>query len=99
MKALDALHGQYGVSIWNLGTGLGYSVLEVVRAFEKVSGVVVPLVFEGRRAGDIARCWADPEKALSELGWSTRRSLERMLADAWRWECHLHEDEAVPLVS
>ncbi len=99
VKALDALRHQHGVHVWNLGTGLGYSVLEVVRAFEKVSGISVPLVFEGRRAGDIARCWADPEKALSELGWSARRSLERMLADAWRWECHLHEAEAVPLVS
>jgi UDP-glucose 4-epimerase len=99
VKALDTLRSLRGVQVWNLGTGLGYSVLEVVQAFERVSGVSVPLVFEGRRAGDIARCWANPEKALNELGWRAHLTLDNMLADAWRWECQLHPTVAAIRVS
>ncbi|WP_296254207.1 MULTISPECIES: UDP-glucose 4-epimerase GalE [unclassified Pseudomonas] len=86
IKALRALRLTRGVHVWNLGTGRGHSVLEVVRAFERVSGIVVPLMFEPRRAGDIAQCWADPSKAYRELGWSAHRTLDCMLTDAWRWQ-------------
>lgn len=99
IKALGALRRQVGVQIWNLGTGQGHSVLEVVNAFEKVSGISVPLIFEGRRPGDIARCWADSEKALDELGWRALRPLETMLSDAWRWECSHHHEHAATRVS
>ncbi|MCI3945757.1 UDP-glucose 4-epimerase [Pseudomonas syringae] len=87
LKALERIHSTRGVSIWNLGTGRGYSVLEVVQAFERVSGKTVPLVFEARRAGDIAACWSDPSKAMHELDWHARYDLDSMLTDAWRWQC------------
>ncbi|MDZ7924553.1 MAG: UDP-glucose 4-epimerase GalE [Marinagarivorans sp.] len=75
-----------GSYVWNLGTGRGYSVLEVVKAFEKVSGVSIPLEIVARRAGDIAACYADPSFALGELGWSAEFDIERMVADTWRWQ-------------
>ncbi|CAM3122704.1 UDP-glucose 4-epimerase GalE [Pseudomonas floridensis] len=87
LKALGRIDSQRGVSIWNLGTGRGYSVLEVVRTFECISGVTVPLIFEPRRAGDVAACWSDPGKAWRELNWRARHDLNTMLADAWRWQC------------
>lgn len=87
VKALQALRSKRGVHVWNLGTGVGYSVLDVVKAFERVSGIAVPVVFQARRQGDIARCWADPNKSRLEIGWQARRSLEKMLEDAWRWQC------------
>lgn len=95
IQALEALRERCGVSIWNLGTGRGYSVLDVINAFEKVSGVQIPLNFEARRPGDIACCWADPQKSLDELGWQARFSLEQMLSDAWRWQLNQREHEAV----
>ena len=70
----------------NLGTGRGYSVLEVVRAFEAASGRPVPYRFAPRRPGDVAQCYADPRLAQRVLGWKARRSLEEMCADAWRWQ-------------
>jgi UDP-glucose 4-epimerase len=70
----------------NLGTGQGHSVLEVVRAFEKVSGRPVPFDFAPRRAGDVAQCWADPSRAHQLLGWRASRGLDSMCADAWRWQ-------------
>ncbi|HEX8595283.1 MAG TPA: UDP-glucose 4-epimerase GalE [Pseudomonas sp.] len=88
LKALQVLRMKQGVHVWNFGTGQGYSVLEVINAFERVSGITVPLTYEPRRPGDIARCWADPGKAYRELGWRARRSLDCMLADAWRWQCN-----------
>ncbi|MBI6561300.1 UDP-glucose 4-epimerase GalE [Pseudomonas syringae] len=87
LKALDRIHDQRGVSVWNLGTGQGYSVLEVVQAFERISGKAVPLIFEPRRPGDIAACWSDPGKAARELDWRARFNLDSMLTDAWRWQC------------
>lgn len=87
LQALARIGTQRGVSIWNLGTGRGYSVLEVVKTFERISGVTVPLVFEPRRAGDVAACWSDPGKARRELSWQARHDLEAMLTDAWRWQC------------
>lgn len=100
LKALQALRRTQGIHIWNLGTGRGHSVLEVVKAFEGVSGVAVPLAFEPRRAGDIAQCWANPAKASHELGWSARRSLDCMLTDAWRWQMNYQPDlDAVRLTT
>ncbi|KWS99728.1 MULTISPECIES: UDP-glucose 4-epimerase GalE [Pseudomonas syringae group] len=87
LKALDRIHSERGASVWNLGTGQGYSVLEVVSAFERISGKAVPLIYEPRRPGDVAACWSDPAKALRELQWSARLDLDSMLADAWRWQC------------
>ena len=86
VKALAFLAKQRGVNIWNLGTGRGTSVLEMIRAFEAASGKGIPFSIVPRRKGDIAACWADPSKALQELGWKTSRSLEDMMQDAWRWQ-------------
>ena len=75
-----------GVEVINLGTGHGYSVLDIVKAFEKVNGVKVPYKIEDRRPGDIAECWADPKKARELLGWTAEKNLEDMCRDAWRWQ-------------
>ena len=75
-----------GTEIINLGTGHGYSVLDIVKTFEKVNGVKVPYKIEARRPGDIAECWADPTKAKELLGWSATKNLEDMCRDAWRWQ-------------
>ncbi|GAA1772468.1 UDP-glucose 4-epimerase GalE [Nostocoides vanveenii] len=74
------------VSVWNLGTGQGTSVLEMVAAFARASGREVPYEIGPRRAGDQPRSWADPTKANSELGWATTRSIDDMCADTWRWQ-------------
>lgn len=91
LKALEALgtserQGQTGCLTVNLGTGTGYSVLDMVRAFEQASGRPVPYKIAPRRPGDIASCYADPELALKLLGWRAERGLEAMCADAWRWQ-------------
>lgn len=86
LKALQAINQKTGVNIWNLGTGIGYSVLEMIRAFEQVSGQPIPYKIVDRRSGDIAECWADPAKAELELGWKTERGLQDMMADTWRWQ-------------
>ena len=86
LKALDALKTRKGVNTWNLGTGKGYSVLQMVKAFEQASGRPVPYKIEPRRSGDIAECWADPTKARVELGWQAERGLQEMMQDAWRWQ-------------
>lgn len=86
LKALQRIEQHAGVSIYNLGTGHGYSVLDMVKAFEQASGQAVPFNISPRRAGDIAECWADPAKALAELGWKAERGLEQMMVDAWRWQ-------------
>ena len=84
--ALEALQTRTGTHVWNLGTGRGYSVLEMVRAFEVVSGKPVPYRIAPRRSGDIATCYADPVKAERELGWKAQRGLDEMMRDAWRWQ-------------
>ncbi|WP_070887358.1 UDP-glucose 4-epimerase GalE [Pseudomonas sp. D1-3] len=84
--ALERLGRSAGVSVWNLGTGQGYSVLEMVRAFEQITGRALPYRIVARRPGDIAQCWADPSKARVELQWNAERDLHAMLADAWRWQ-------------
>lgn len=83
LAALDYL--DIGVHTWNLGTGQGYSVLDMVKAFEKVNGVPVPYEIVARRAGDIATCYSLPTKAEQELGWRAERSLEDMMQDSWRF--------------
>ncbi len=75
-----------GVSIYNIGTGTGYSVLEMVSAFSKASGVEIPYAIKERRPGDIASCYARADKALQELGWKTQFDLPRMCEDSWRWQ-------------
>ena len=74
-----------GVEAYNLGTGKGYSVLEIVHAFEKVNGVPVQHKIGPRRPGDIAACYADPTKARQELGWTAERGLEEMCRDSWNF--------------
>ena len=86
LKALEKLRQKPQCFSINLGTGVGYSVLDMVRAFEQASGKAVPYQIKERRAGDIASCYADPAQALSVLGWSAQRDLETMCADAWRWQ-------------
>jgi len=86
LAALKAISTRPGVNVWNLGTGQGYSVLQVVRAFEAASGRPVPYRLAPRRSGDIAICYADPAKASTELGWIARRDLHTMMLDAWRWQ-------------
>lgn len=86
VAALDYLNRNGGMLTVNLGTGQGYSVLDIVKAFEEASGRPVPYRIAGRRAGDIAQCWADPGLARRLLGWEAKRGLAQMCADAWRWQ-------------
>ncbi|MDO5291897.1 MAG: UDP-glucose 4-epimerase GalE [bacterium] len=86
VKALKRLEGHQGVSIYNLGTGNGYSVLEVLHAFEKACGKTLKYQIKPRRAGDIPTCYADPKKAREELGWVAERGIEEMCEDSWRWQ-------------
>lgn len=86
VKALYKLEESPGVYTYNLGTGRGYSVLEMVKAFEKACGKPIPYRITQRRAGDIARCYADPSLAQKELDWKTEKTLEDMTADTWRWQ-------------
>lgn len=82
------------ISTWNLGTGRGYSVLELVRAFERVNGVTVPYQIADRRPGDVASCYASPEKAKAELGWEAALGLDEMCASTWRFERMLATNNA-----
>lgn len=84
VAALDAL--REGVQVWNLGTGRGYSVLEMIRAFEAAAGCSIPYEVVERRAGDIAECYANTEKAAVELDWRAVRDLQAMMEDTWRWQ-------------
>lgn len=86
VKAIEKLKAKEGVSIYNLGTGNGYSVLQVLHAFEKACGKTLPYTIKPRRAGDIATCYADPSKAAKELGWKAEKGIEEMCADSWRWQ-------------
>ncbi len=84
--AADTAEEDDGVFIYNLGTGTGYSVLEVIAAYEKACGRKIPYVIDGRRPGDIASCYADPSKAAAELHWKAEFGLARMCLDSWRWQ-------------
>ncbi|HMA62433.1 MAG TPA: UDP-glucose 4-epimerase GalE [bacterium] len=86
LAALDKLKGDPGAVIYNLGTGNGYSVLEMIKAFEKASGRNVPYEIVDRRSGDIAECWADPGKAKKELGWEAEYGIDEMCKHAWNWQ-------------
>jgi len=86
LRALERLAHKAGVLTVNLGTGSGYSVLEMVKAFKDVSGHEIPYRIVERRSGDIASCYADPSLALRELGWSATRGLEEMCRDGWNWQ-------------
>ncbi len=86
VKALDKLRQNPGVAVYNLGTGKGYSVLEMIRSFAEVSGQEIAYRIVGRRTGDIAACYADPAKAFYELGWQARYGLTEMCEDSWRWQ-------------
>ena len=90
VKALEKLKTKPGVVTYNLGTGKGYSVIEMVRAFAKVSGRDIPYSITARRPGDIAMCYADPGKAKSEMGWIAKKGLEQMCEDSWRWQVNNH---------
>jgi UDP-glucose 4-epimerase len=86
VTALHRALGKTGVDTYNLGTGIGYSVLDLVKTFEKVSGKPIPYEIVARRPGDIAACYADPSKAERELGWKTTLGVTDMCADSWNWE-------------
>lgn len=86
VKCLDHILGKTGVHVWNLGTGTGYSVLDVVHAFEKATGVSVPYAIKPRRPGDVATVYASAEKAKQDLGWQALYDLEAMCRDAWNWQ-------------
>lgn len=87
VSALKAITNKLGLTIYNLGTGQGYSVLDVINTFEKVNKVKVPYSIKPRRAGDIATCYSDPSKAWRELGWKSEFGLEEMVRDSWNWQC------------
>lgn len=86
VKAIDYANAHKGTEIFNLGTGTGYSVLDIVKAFIKVNVVDIPYAIKPRRAGDIAECYADPAKAAEGLGWKAEKNLEDMCRDSWRWQ-------------
>ncbi|MDD6146778.1 MAG: UDP-glucose 4-epimerase GalE [Oscillospiraceae bacterium] len=86
VKALDRVLNKTGLDVYNLGTGVGYSVLDVINAFEKANGVKINYKIVERRPGDIATCYSDPTKAYNELGWKAERGLEEMCEDSWRWQ-------------
>ncbi|TKB53962.1 UDP-glucose 4-epimerase GalE [Ferrimonas aestuarii] len=86
LRALEKLRGEPGVVTYNLGTGVGYSVLDMVKAFEKACGHSIAYQIVERRAGDIAACYADPSKAATELGWRAELDVDAMAADSWRWQ-------------
>ena len=86
VAALQAIEKNAGLAIYNIGTGHGYSVLDVVNAFEKANGVKVPYSIKPRRPGDIATCYCDPTKAEKELGWKAQYGIEDMCRDSWNWQ-------------
>ena len=86
IRAIEAMEHLEGVNIFNLGTGIGYSVLDVIRAYGEACGFPVPYRIEGRRPGDIAACYSDPSKANRLLGWKAERSLADMCRDSYRWQ-------------
>ena len=86
VSALQAIERNCGLAIYNLGTGRGYSVLDIVKAFERVNNVKVPYQIMPRRAGDIATCYSDPTKARTELGWQAQYGIDEMCRDSWTWQ-------------
>ena len=88
VAAIKKLEQKPGLFICNLGTGHGYSVLDVINAFSKACGKKIPYVIDPRRPGDIAECWCDPSKAKRELGWEAQYGIEEMCAHSWNWQSH-----------
>lgn len=86
MKYIKAIEKNCGVEVYNLRTGKGYSVLEIVKAFEAVNGVKIPYVIDPRRPGDIATCYSNPSKAFKDLGWKAEYGIEEMCRDSWNWQ-------------
>lgn len=86
VKALKKIEENAGLCVYNLGTGVGYSVLDIVKNFEEATGVKIPYVIKPRRAGDIATCYSDATKAKDELGWTAQYGIKEMCADSWRWQ-------------
>jgi len=86
LKALEKLQNEPGLVTYNLGTGIGYSVLDLVKTFEATTGIKIPYKLTGRRPGDIATCYANPDKARTELGWIAEYGIAEMCRDAWNWE-------------
>lgn len=86
VKAIEYAFKNKGTEIFNLGTGTGYSVLDIVKAFEKANDVTIPYAIKPRRKGDVAKCYADPVKAKEKLGWQAEKTLEDMCKDSWRWQ-------------
>nr|ABI18383.1 UDP-glucose 4-epimerase [Avibacterium paragallinarum] len=86
LKALERHQNDVGLHIYNLGTGVGYSVLDMVSAFEKTNGIQIPYKLGDRRPGDIATCYSDPSLAAEGLGWKAERGLEQMMQDTWNWQ-------------
>lgn len=89
VRALERLPAEGGVVTYNLGTGRGRTVLEVIEAYQRASGKPIPYQIVARRPGDVAESWADPGKAAAELGWKTTRDLQEMCLDSWRWQTSL----------
>ena len=86
VKAIEYSAVHKGTEVFNLGTGVGYSVLDIVKAFEKANSIKIPYVIKPRRAGDIAECFADATKAKNVLGWVAEKNLEDMCRDSWNWQ-------------
>ncbi|MHA6485264.1 UDP-glucose 4-epimerase GalE [Paenibacillus sp. strain BS8-2] len=86
LRALDKLSADRGLHVYNLGTGCGFSVMDMIRAFERASGRSIPYRIVARRPGDVGACYANPSKANAELGWRAERGIDEMCADAWRWQ-------------
>ena len=86
LKALEKLNSKPGVVIYNLGTGNGYSVIDVIKAFSKAAGKEIPYEIGPRRAGDIATCYAEPSFAEKELGWKAEKNMDDMCRDSWKWQ-------------
>ena len=86
VAACEYLQNSTGCDVFNLGTGNGYSVLDLVNAFKRVNDIDIPYAIVDRRPGDVARCYANATKALEKLGWKAEKNLDDMCRDAWRWQ-------------
>jgi len=86
IQALKKINNLPGCQVYNLGTGQGYSVLEIIHAFEQATGKIIPYEIVKRRAGDISSCYADADLAYTELNWKVEKKIEEMLKDGWKWQ-------------
>ena len=86
LRALEVIKERRGVDYFNIGTGNGYSVLDIVKAYKEATGIEIKYVIDPRRPGDVASCYADPKKALEEMGWQATLSIDEMCASSWKWQ-------------